>query len=60
MNKDVTNGIIVGLAIGLFASILFIPEEWIKLKRRLVQRLLLSSPEHYDVSSATVIEEDIH
>lgn len=60
MNREVLNGLIVGLAIGLFASIFFIPEEWMAIKRRLAGQIPLSSPEDYGIGSAVTVDEEVH
>jgi hypothetical protein len=60
MNREVFSGLIVGLAIGLFASILLVPEEWMALKRNIKLQTGLSSLDDYEIGSEEIADEDVH
>jgi hypothetical protein len=60
MNRELANGIIVGLVIGMFASILFAPEDWMSVKRRFIDRFVHPLSVRHGVVSYSITDEDVH
>lgn len=60
MNRELANGMMVGLVIGMFVSILFAPEDWMSVKRRFLDRLPQALSLRNAQESDGIMDEDVH
>ena len=60
MNRELANGMIVGLVIGMLVSILFAPEDCLNVKRKYLDRLLQALSLRNVEVIESIVDEDVH